>query len=161
MSKFPITPQGIKKLEDEIRELKYVQRPRVIEAISDAREHGDLSENAEYHAAKENQSIIEGRILDLEDKMARAEVIDPTKLTGDQVKFGARVELIDDETEEEVSYCIVGEYEADMTKKYISIASPLAKALIGKTVGDMVEVITPGGVRSYEILKVDYKELLL
>ena len=119
---------------------------------------GDLSENAEYHAAREQQSFAEGRILELEDKVARAEVIDISKLSGDSVKFGATVNLIDDETEEAVTYIIVGEYEADISKHRISISSPLARALIGKTVGDLVDVTTPGGTRSYEILSVEFKD---
>lgn len=158
MSKFPITKQAYAKLEQEIRKLKTEDRPRIIEAIATARDLGDLSENAEYHAAREQQSFAEGRILELEDKVARAEVIDISKLSGDSVKFGATVNLIDDETEEEVTYIIVGEYEADISKHRISISSPLARALIGKTIGDLVDVTTPGGTRSYEILSVEFKD---
>ena len=158
MSKFPITKQAYAKLEQEIRKLKTEDRPRIIEAIATARDLGDLSENAEYHAAREQQSFAEGRILELEDKVARAEVIDISKLSGDSVKFGATVNLIDDETEEAVTYIIVGEYEADISKHRISISSPLARALIGKTVGDLVDVTTPGGTRSYEILSVEFKD---
>ena len=161
MTKFPITIKGFEKLEQEIKHLKHVERPNIIEAISVAREFGDLSENAEYHAAREKQSFVEGRILDLEDKLARAEVIDITKLDGNTIKFGATVSLIDDETEEESVYCIVGEYEADITKKRVSIASPIAKALIGKGAGDIVEVATPRGSKSYEVLSVEYKEIEL
>lgn len=159
--KFPITKKGFENLEQEIKYLKYTERPKTIEAIATAREFGDLSENAEYHAAREKQGFIEGRILDLEDKMARAEVIDPAKLSGNSIKFGATVKLIDDETEEEVTYHIVGEYEADITKKRISIASPIAKALIGKTIGDIVKVLTPKGSKSYEVIEVEYKEVEL
>jgi len=158
MSKFPITKQAYAKLEQEIRKLKTEDRPRIIEAIATARDLGDLSENAEYHAAREQQSFVEGRILELEDKVARAEVIDVLKLFGDTVKFGATVKLIDDETEEEVYYIIVGEYEADISKHRISISSPLARALIGKTNGDLVDVATPGGTKSYEILSVEFKD---
>jgi len=158
MSKFPITKQAYAKLEQEIRKLKTEDRPRIIEAIATARDLGDLSENAEYHAAREQQSFAEGRILELEDKVARAEVIDISKLSGDNVKFGATVNLIDDETEEKVTYIIVGEYEADISKHRISISSPLARALIGKSVGDLVDVTTPGGTRSYEILSVEFKD---
>jgi transcription elongation factor GreA len=159
MVKFPITKKGFDKLEQEIKSLKHVERPRIIEAIATARDFGDLSENAEYHAAREKQSFIEGRIIELEDKMARAEIIDISKLFGDSIKFGATVELIDDETEEQVIYHIVGEYEADIVKKRISIVSPIAKALIGKSVGDIVEVSTPNGSKSYEVVKVEYSEL--
>ena len=156
MAKFPITKKGHEKLLQEIRDLKYIDRPAVIEAIASAREFGDLSENAEYHAAREKQSMIEGRILDLEDKLARADIIDISKLSGKTIKFGAEVKLIDEDTEEEVTYKIVGEYEADISKKMISIASPIAKALIGKGANDMVEVITPKGSKSYEVLEVHY-----
>lgn len=159
MARFPITKKGFEKLEQEIKHLKHVERPRIIEAIADAREFGDLSENAEYHAARESQSFIEGRILDLEDKIARSEIIDISKLSGEFIKFGATVELIDDETEEKVIYQIVGEYEADITKKRVSIVSPIAKALIGKSIGDIVEVSTPKGPRSYDVVAVQYKEL--
>ncbi len=159
MIKFPITQPGYDKLEREIKQLKQIERPKIIEAIATAREFGDLSENAEYHAAREKQSFVEGRILDLEDKMARSDIIEVAKLSGNTIKFGATVTLIDDDTEEKVTYNITGEYEADITKKRISIASPIAKALIGKTVGDIVEVFTPGGGKSYEVLKVEYNEL--
>ena len=154
MDKFPITQQGYDKLEQEIKQLKHVERPAIIEAIATAREFGDLSENAEYHAAREKQSFIEGRILDLEDKFSRAEIIDTSKLSTDSVKFGATVKVIDDDTEEESTYHIVGEYEADITKKRISTKSPLAKALIGKSIGDIVEVTTPKGGKAFEIVEI-------
>jgi transcription elongation factor GreA len=157
MAKFPITKQGFERLEKEIKQLKSVERPKIIEAISTAREYGDLSENAEYHAAREKQSFVEGRIIDLEDKVARAEVIDHELLSGDSVKFGATVKIIDDETEEEHTYHIVGEYEADISKKLISVVSPLARAMIGKRKGDIIEVITPKASKSYEIIDVLYK----
>ena len=159
MSKFPITKKGHAKLIEEIRFLKHKERPAIIEAIASAREFGDLSENAEYHAAREKQSMVEGRIQDLEDKVARAEIIDISKLSGNTVKFGATVKLIDEESEGEVIYKIVGEYEADLTRKMISISSPIAKALIGKSSNDMVEVITPKGSKSYEVLEVSYQDI--
>jgi len=143
-------------IEDELKRLKGEGRSSVIKAIAEAREHGDLSENAEYHAAKERQSFIEGRILELEDMQSRAQVIDPSSLSGSKVKFGATVSLVDEETDEESRYQIVGEIEADLKEGRISITSPVARALIGKEEGDVVEVMTPGGGRSYEILKVDY-----
>jgi transcription elongation factor GreA len=155
--KFPITTEGFAKMEAELKDLKTVQRPQISVEIATARDHGDLKENAEYHAAREKQSFVEGRISELEDRIARAEVIDISKLSGDTVKFGAKVKLIDDETEKEVIYQIVSEYEADITKNLISIVSPLARALIGKAVGDFVEVITPRGERGYEVVKVEYK----
>ena len=158
MSNFPITKKGHDKLVQEIKTLKHVDRPAIIEAIAEAREFGDLSENAEYHAAREKQSMIEGRILDLEDKVARSDIIDISKLSGDSIKFGATVNLIDEDTEDEVSYIIVGEYEADISKKRISIASPIAKALIGKKIQDFVEVVTPRGSKSYEVIDVKYEE---
>jgi len=158
MSKFPITKKGFEKLEKEIKHLKSVERPKVIQAIADAREFGDLSENAEYHAAREKQGFIEGRIIELEDKTARADVIDPASLSGTGIKFGACVKLLDDATEEEQVYRIVGEYESDISKKLISIASPLAKAMIGKSEGDIVDVQTPKGVKSYEVLDVSYED---
>ncbi len=159
MDKFPITQQGYDKLEKEIKRLKRVERPSIIEAIATAREFGDLSENAEYHAAREKQSFIEGKILDLESKFSRSEIIDTSKLQADSVKFGATVKVIDDDTEEESIYHIVGEYEADITKRLISTGSPLAKALIGKTVGDVVEVLTPKGGKAYEILEISFQKL--
>ena len=161
MDKFPITQQGYEKLEKEIKQLKYVERPAIIEAIATAREFGDLSENAEYHAAREKQGFIEGRILDLEGKFSRAEIIDTSKLSADSVKFGATVKLIDDETEEESTYHIVGEYEADISKKRISTQSPLAKALIGKSIGDIVEVTTPKGGKAYEIVEISFQKFKL
>jgi transcription elongation factor GreA len=161
MEKFPITIKGVEKLKEEIKYLKHTERPKVTKEIAVARDFGDLSENAEYHTARDKQSFIEGRILDLEDKMARAEVIDITKLSGDTIKFGALVELIDDETEETVTYHIVGEYEADINKKRISIVSPIARALIGKSVGDIVEVNTPKGSKSYEVVEIQYEDLEL
>lgn len=161
MDKFPITQQGYEKLEKEIKQLKYVERPAIIEAIATAREFGDLSENAEYHAAREKQGFIEGRILDLEGKFSRAEIIDTSKLSADSVKFGATVKLIDDDTEEESTYHIVGEYEADISKKRISTKSPLAKALIGKSIGDVVEVTTPKGGKAYEIVEISFQKFKL
>jgi transcription elongation factor GreA len=158
MAKFPITKQAYAKLEQEVKKLKHDDRPRIIEAISTARDLGDLSENAEYHAAREQQSFVEGRILELEDKMARAEVIDIGKLSGDTVKFGATVNIVSEDTDEEFEYIIVGEYEADIAKQRISISSPLSRSLIGKTVGDVIEVHTPSGVKSYEILKISFKD---
>ena len=161
MEKFPITQQGYDKLEKEIKQLKHVERPAIIEAIATAREFGDLSENAEYHAAREKQSFMEGRILDLEDKFSRAEIIDTSKLSADSVKFGATVKLIDDDTEEESIYHVVGEYEADITKRRISTKSPLAKALIGKAVGDIVEVTTPKGGKAFEIVEISFEHFKL
>ena len=156
MEKIPMTADGYEKLNDEIKRLKTVERPAVIQAIAEARAHGDLSENAEYHAAKERQSWIEGQLLEFEDKLSRAQVIDVSKLTGESVKFGATVTLVDEDTDEESKYQIVGDFEADVKDGKISISSPIARALIGKDVGDSVEVSTPGGSRSYEILKVEY-----
>lgn len=152
-----MTSEGYKSLEEEIKFLKSVERPRIIKAIAEAREHGDLSENAEYHAAKEQQGLNESRVAELEDKISRAEVIDVSKLSGETVKFGATVTLVDEDTDEEATYQIVGEIEADVKKGRVSITSPIARALIGKSVGDSVEVNTPGGGKSYEILKVEYK----
>jgi len=156
MEKFPISVKGHSKLEKELKHLKSVERPAVIEAIATAREFGDLSENAEYHAAKEKQGFIEGRIIDLEDKLSRSDIIDHTKISSKQIKFGATVTLLDDETEEESTYIIVGEYEADLSKRMVSIRSPIARAMIGKSVGDLIEVITPKGERHYEVLDVKY-----
>ncbi|MDP2151674.1 MAG: transcription elongation factor GreA [Parvibaculum sp.] len=157
MEKVPMTSEGYKALEEEIRFLKSVERPRIIKAISEARAHGDLSENAEYHAAKEQQGLNESRVAELEDKMYRADIIDVTKLSGDTVMFGAKVKLVDEDNDEESTYQIVGELEADVKKGRISITSPLARALIGKSVGDSVEVVTPGGGKSYEVLKISFK----
>ncbi len=152
-----MTAEGHAALDAELKHLKSVERPAVIAAIAEAREHGDLSENAEYHAAKEKQSFIEGRVAELEDKLARAEVIDVTKLKGEKIVFGATVTLIDVDTEKESTYRIVGEDEADIAKGKVSITSPIARALIGKTVGDEAEVAAPGGARVYEISAVEFK----
>ncbi len=155
MEKIPLTRAGFEKLEAELRHFKSVERPAIIRAIAEARAHGDLSENAEYHSAKEKQSFIEGRIKELESVISLADVIDPTKLSG-SVKFGATVELVDEDTDEEKTYQIVGEYEADIENGRLNVKSPLARALIGKDEGDSIEVRTPGGDRGYEILKVSY-----
>jgi transcription elongation factor GreA len=157
MNKEPMTAAGYRRLEDELRRLKGEERPSVIKAIEEARAHGDLSENAEYHAAKERQAFIEGRVAELEDKISRAEVIDPTTLSGDTVMFGATVKIVDEDTDEEATYQIVGAEEADIKKGLLSIAAPLARGLIGKSVGDSVDVQTPKGPRSYEILSLSYK----
>lgn len=159
MERFPITLKGHQKLIEEIKNLKSVERPAVIQAIAEARELGDLSENAEYHAAREKQGFIEGRIMDLEDKSSRAEVIDISKMSGPSIKFGASVDLIDEDTEEAFAYTIVGDYEADISKNRLSLSSPIARALIGKSEGDSVDVVTPKGTRTYEIEKVKYIEL--
>ncbi len=151
-----MTAQGFAQLNDELKQRTSIERPRIIDAISEARAHGDLSENAEYHAAKEQQSLNEGRIHELEEKLGRAEVIDLTKLSGDTVKFGATVSLVDEDTDEEKKYMIVGDVEADAKNGRISISSPIARALIGKEVGDSVEVAAPGGARAFEILKVEF-----
>jgi transcription elongation factor GreA len=156
MEKVPMTAEGYAALEAEIKHLKTVERPRIIAAIAEARSHGDLSENAEYHAAKEQQGITEARVADLEDKLSRADVIDVSKLSGSEVKFGATVTLIDEDTEEKVQYKIVGETEADVKERKISITSPIARALIGKKKGDSVEVSTPGGGKCYEIMSVKF-----
>ncbi|EPX84200.1 transcription elongation factor GreA [Rubellimicrobium thermophilum DSM 16684] len=155
MEKIPLTRQGYEKLEEELKRLKSVDRPEIIAAIAEARAHGDLSENAEYHSAKEKQSFIEGRIKELEGVLSLAEVIDPAKLSG-PIKFGATVTLVDEDSEEERTYQIVGEYEADIEGGTLNIRSPLARALIGKGVGDSVEVRTPGGEKSYEVIAVRY-----
>ena len=152
-----MTFEGHEALVEEVKFLKSVERPRIIKAIAEARAHGDLSENAEYHAAKEQQGLNESRVLELEDKLSRAEVIDVSKLSGSNVMFGAIITLVDEDTEDEVKYQIVGEMEGDVKKGKISVTSPLARAMIGKTVGDSVEVNTPGGGKSYEILKVSFK----
>ncbi|WP_090707452.1 MULTISPECIES: transcription elongation factor GreA [unclassified Beijerinckia] len=156
MEKVPMTEVGYQSLETELKRRQQEDRPRIIQQIAEARSHGDLSENAEYHAAKEAQSHNEGRIAELEDKLSRAEVIDLTKLSGNTVKFGATVTLIDEDTEEEKKYQIVGEPEADVKSGRVSITSPIARALIGKKVGDSVEVIAPGGGKSYEIMKIQF-----
>eukprot|EP01012_Entosiphon_sulcatum_P068332 TRINITY_DN98473_c0_g1_i1.p2 TRINITY_DN98473_c0_g1~~TRINITY_DN98473_c0_g1_i1.p2 ORF type:complete len:158 (-),score=45.70 TRINITY_DN98473_c0_g1_i1:43-516(-) len=157
MEKVPMTAAGFNRLQEELRHLKVVERPAVIKAIAEAREHGDLSENAEYHAARERQSFIEGRVLELEDKISRAEVIDPTKLSGNTVKFGATVTLADEDTDEETTYQIVGQDESDIKNGLLSIQAPLARALINKAVGDSVEVSTPGGSKLYEIVTVAFR----
>lgn len=154
--KVPMTAGGYARLEEELRYLKSTARPDVIRAIAEAREHGDLSENAEYHAARERQSFIEGRVAELEDKIARAEVIDVASLDGNTVKFGATVTLVDEDTDAETAYQLVGELEADVKEGRLAITAPLARALIGKEVGDSVEVMTPAGSKAYEILKVRY-----
>lgn len=151
-----MTAGGFAKLREELRWRQQEERPRIIEAIAEARGHGDLSENAEYHAAKEAQSLNEGRVSELEDLIARAEVIDPSKLTGDKVKFGATVVLVDEDSEEKKTYQIVGDQEADVKSGRISISSPIARALIGKTIGDAIEVLAPGGARGYEIVDVRF-----
>jgi transcription elongation factor GreA len=156
MEKVPMTAAGYAALGEELRRRQQEERPRIIQQIAEARAHGDLSENAEYHAAKESQSLNEGRIADLEDKLSRAEVIDVSKLSGNTVKFGATVTVVDEDTEEEKAYQIVGESEADVKKGRVSLTSPIARALIGKKAGDSVEVKTPGGAKSYEILKVAF-----
>ena len=156
MNKIPMTAPGFDRLEEELKQLKSVERPAIIRAIAEAREHGDISENAEYHAARERQSFIEGRVLELEDKISRAEVIDVSKLSGKQVKFGATVSVIDEDTEEKARYQIVGEHEANVKGGKVSITSPIARAMIGKESGDVVEVNTPGGVKAYEITKVEW-----
>jgi transcription elongation factor GreA len=156
VQKFPMTAPGLIALEDELRMLKAQERPAIIRAIAEARAHGDLSENAEYHAARERQSFIEGRIAELEEITSAAEVIDPSQLSGDTVKFGASILLLDEDSEKEVTYQIVGMYEADIKQSRLSITSPLAKALIAKRVGDTVSVPAPSGDKSYEILKITY-----
>ncbi len=156
MNKVPMTNEGFQALREELRWRQQEERPRIIEAIAEARSHGDLSENAEYHAAKEQQSLNEGRVGELEDLVARAEVIDISKLSGDKIKFGATVALVDEDTEEEKAYKIVGDQEADVKAGRISISSPIARALIGKEVGDSIEVNAPGGARGYEIVKVQF-----
>lgn len=156
MEKIPMTRAGFDQLDLELRDLKAVERPAVIRAIAEAREHGDLSENAEYHAAREKQSFIEGRIKELEMIISRAEVIDPAKLSG-SVKFGARVTVVDEDTDEEKTFQLVGEQEADLERGLLNVRSPLARALIGKDEGDSVEVTTPGGLKSYEILSIRYE----
>ena len=157
MEKVPMTVEGFKKLEAELHRLKVEERPRIIQQIADAREHGDLAENAEYHAAKEAQGLNEAKVAELEDKLGRAEVIDTSKLSGNTVKFGATVTLEDEDSGDKVKYMIVGEHEANVREGKISIASPIARALIGKGKGDSAEVTTPRGSRSYEILKIEYK----
>ena len=152
-----MTGEGYSALDEELKRLKTQERPSVIAAIAEARSHGDLSENAEYHAAKERQGWIEGRIAEIEDKIARAQVIDVSRLSGTQIKFGATVSVVDEDTDEEARYQIVGEHEADVKLGKISLTSPLSRAMIGKEVGDVVEVNTPGGVKAYEIVKVEWR----
>ena len=156
MEKIPMTAEGYQALDAELKRLKTEERPAVIQAIAEARSHGDLSENAEYHAAKERQAFIETRLAEIEDKIARAQVIDVSKLSGKQIKFGATVSLVDEDTGDKAKYKIVGEDESDVKAGKISITSPIARALIGKEEGDVVEVMAPGGAKSYEIVKVKY-----
>jgi transcription elongation factor GreA len=155
--KVPMTKSGYKRLEDELRNLKNVERHAIVKAIAEAREHGDLSENAEYHAARERQSFVEGRIMELEGKIGRADIIDVSSLTGTTIKFGATVTLIDVDTEEKITYQLVGDDESNVKLGLLSISSPLAKALINKSVGDTVEVTTPKGPKGYEVAKVVYR----
>jgi transcription elongation factor GreA len=157
MDKIPMTAAGYAVLEEELKHRQQHERPRIIQQITEARTHGDLSENAEYHAAKEMQAHNEGAIAELEDKLARAEIIDVSKLSGDTIKFGATVTLVDEDTDEKKAWQIVGEPEADAKKGKISVASPLARALIGKTKGTSVEVVTPGGAKAYEVKKVEWR----
>ncbi|MBX3221421.1 MAG: transcription elongation factor GreA [Labilithrix sp.] len=157
VEKNPITPEGAQKLRDELHRRKTVDRPQITQMIAEARAHGDLSENAEYHAARERGGFNEGRIKELEDKIARAEIIDPAKLAGERVAFGARVKLLNTTTDEEVTYRILGADEADINEGSISITAPIAKALLGKEVGDEVKIRTPAGERVYEILEVEFK----
>ena len=159
MSRIPITASGLRRLKDELKQLQTVERGKISREIEVARAHGDLRENAEYHAAKEKQSHVEGRILSLNDWIARAEVIDVSKLSGDKVVFGATVKLLDVETDKEVTYTLVGELEADIKRRLISVTSPLARGLIGKAVGDLATVQSPGGPREYEVVEVLFEEL--
>ena len=156
VEKVPMTQQGFTDLQEELRFRTQTERGRIIDAISEARAHGDLSENAEYHAAKEAQSMNEGRIMELEDLTSRAEVIDVSKMSGDTVKFGATVKMVDEDTDEETTYQIVGDQEADVSKGKISISSPIARALISKSVGDSIEFNAPGGAKGYEILEITW-----
>ena len=157
MEKVPMTRDGLTVLESELRKLKNEERLDIIRAIAEAREHGDLSENAEYHAARERQSFVEGRITELEGVISCVDVIDPAKLSGDVVRFGATVMVADEDTDEELTYQIVGAYEADIKQGKISVTSPMARALIGKSLGDSIEVVAPGGAKGYEICVVNYK----
>lgn len=157
MEKIPMTSAGFERLEQELKQLKTVERPAVIEAIAEAREHGDLKENAEYHAAKEKQSFIEGRLAELEAVISRADIIDVKTLAGDTIKFGATVTLIDEDTEEKITYQLVGDYEADINRNLISTSAPIGRALIGKKTGASAEVHTPKGTRFYEVVAVEYK----
>jgi transcription elongation factor GreA len=157
MEKFPITKNGFVKMQNHLKHLKQVERPLITSAIASARELGDLSENAEYHAAREKQSFVESKIKDLDDKIARSEIIDIEKLSGDRIQFGATVELVNIENDEELVYIITGEYESNIAKRMISISSPIAKGLIGKVVGDIIEIHTPGGKKSLEVISINYK----
>ena len=157
MEKIPMTAAGYARLEKELKQLKMVERPAIIEAIAEARAHGDLKENAEYHSAKEKQSFIEGRLQELEAVVSRAEIIDVLALSGDTIKFGATVTLVDEETEEKITYQIVGDYEADINRRLISTSAPIGRALIGKKKGTTIEVTTPKGARFYEVLVVEFK----
>jgi transcription elongation factor GreA len=157
MERVPMTAEGFKRHEEELHRLKSEERPRIIQAISEARSHGDLSENAEYHSAKDAQGLNEAKVADLEDTLSRAEVVDTTKLSGSTIKFGATVTLVDEDTDEKVKYKIVGDLEASVRDGKISISSPIARALIGKSKGDSAEVTTPKGARSYEVIKVEWK----
>jgi transcription elongation factor GreA len=157
MEKVPMTAAGFSRLEEELKRLKTVERPSIIKALEAARAHGDISDNAEFHAAKERQSFIESRVMELEDKLRRADVIDVSALSGNRVQFGARVRLADEDTDEEVTYQIVGADEADIRQGLLSVTSPVARAIIGRVAGDSVEVNTPGGIKCYEIMKVSYK----
>ena len=156
MEKVPMTAAGYSRLQEELKHLKSVERPAVIRAIAEAREHGDLSENAEYQAARERQSFIEGRVMEIEDRISRAEVIDVTALSGDSVKFGATVKLADEDTDQEATYQIVGQDESDIKAGRLSVTAPLARGLIGKSVGDVVEVTTPNGSKSYEVMEIRF-----
>ena len=157
VTKIPMTVKGFETLQEELKNLKSVERPAVIEAIAEAREHGDLKENAEYHAAREKQSFIEGRILELEDKLSRVDAINPSEMSGDTVKFGATIKIIDDDTEEEYTYQIVGEDEANFDAGKLSLSAPISRGLIGKAQGDVAEIKTPKGIKTYEILEIEYK----
>lgn len=157
MDRVPMTSEGFARMQEELQRLKSEERPRIIQAIAEARAHGDLSENAEYHAAKEAQGLNEAKVAELEDKLSRADVIEPKDMSGKTVKFGATVSLIDEDTEEKVKYKIVGDMEANLRDGKISISSPIARALIGKAKGDVTEVVTPKGSRSFEVLKVEWK----
>jgi transcription elongation factor GreA len=157
MERIPMTVEGFRNMEAELQRLKAVERPRIIQAIAEARAHGDLSENAEYHSAKEAQGLNEAKVADLEDKLSRADIIDPSKLSGDTIKFGATVTLEDEDSGDKVRYMIVGDSEANVKEGKISISSPIARALIGKSKGDSAEVTTPRGSRSYEVLKIEWR----
>jgi transcription elongation factor GreA len=157
MERVPVTLRGYEAMQAEVKHLRGVERPAIIQAIAEARSHGDLSENAEYHAARERQSFVEGRIAELEDKISRAEVIDPSKLSGTTVMFGATVTLVDCDTDEEVTYQIVGDVESDINKGLLAISAPLARGLIGKSAGDAFELSTPRGAKEYEVLSITFK----